>query len=187
MIELLRLAGELQEFCRNRQWQFCFIGGIALQRWGEPRVTQDVDLTILAGFGGESAYVDSLLERFAPRISDAAEFALENRVLLLRSESGIGIDIALGALPFEELAVQRASLFEFTPGVSLRTCSAEDLVVLKAFANRPRDWADLESIIIRQRLALDWEYIEKHLTPLAMVKEAPDILDRLQHLRSAAG
>ena len=24
----------------------CFIGGIAVQRWGAPRVTQDVDMTI---------------------------------------------------------------------------------------------------------------------------------------------
>ncbi len=82
MIELFRLAAELQDVCRRQQWQFCFIGGIAVQRWGEPRVTQDVDMTILTGFGNESSYVDHLLGRFAPRVSDAAEFALRHRVLL---------------------------------------------------------------------------------------------------------
>ncbi len=26
-------------------WRFCFIGGVAQQRWGEPRLTEDVVLT----------------------------------------------------------------------------------------------------------------------------------------------
>jgi hypothetical protein len=187
MIELFRLAAELQDICRGRHWQFCFIGGIAVQRWGEPRVTQDVDMTILTGFGDESAYVDCLLRRFAGRTADAAEFALQHRVLLLQSESGIGIDVALGGLPFEQLVVQRASPFEFLPDVTLMTCSAEDLIVLKSFADRPRDWADVEGVILRQGQALDWAYIERELSPLAEAKESPEILQRLRQLRAAIG
>jgi hypothetical protein len=187
MIELFRLAAELQDVCRREQWQFCFIGGIAVQRWGEPRVTQDVDMTILAGFGDESRYIDHLLDQFSPRIPDAADFARQHRVLLLQSESGIGIDIALGGLPFEQLAVERATPFEFLPDVVLVTCSAEDLIVLKSFADRPRDWVDVEGVIVRQRSALDWTYVERHLRPLVELKESPDILARLRRLRSAGG
>jgi hypothetical protein len=184
MIELFRLAAELQEVCQRQDWQFCFIGGIAVQRWGEPRVTQDVDMTILTGFGEESSYIDHLLKRFHPRIPDADAFALEHRVLLLESESGIGIDIALGGLPFEQLTIRRASLFAFLPEVALLTCSAEDLIVLKAFADRPRDWVDVENIILRQRQSLDWEHIERQLAPLVELKESPEILPRLFQLRA---
>ena len=187
MIELFRLAAELQDICRRQQWPFCFIGGIAVQRWGEPRVTQDVDMTILTGFGDESSYIDHLLGKFAARVSDAAEFALRNRVLLLQSASGIGIDISLGGLPFEQLVVERASPFEFLPNIALVTCSAEDLVVLKSFADRPRDWVDVENVIARQSSVLDWAYIERSLSPLVEVKESPEILVRLRHLRSAIG
>ena len=183
MIELFRLAAELQEFFQRQNWQSCFIGGVAVQRWGEPRVTQDVDLTIWTGFGEEGPYVDALLGRYAARIADAAEFALRHRVLLLQSENGIGIDISLGGLPYEKLLPQRASAFEFLPGVSLVTCSAEDLVILKAFADRPRDWVDLEGVLGRQYGTLDWAYIEQSLTPLAQAKESPQILERLQGLR----
>ena len=63
MIELFRLAAELQDVCQHERWQFCFIGGVAVQRWGEPRVTQDVDMTILTGFGNEQSYIDFLLRR----------------------------------------------------------------------------------------------------------------------------
>jgi hypothetical protein len=185
MIELFRLAAELQDVCRRQKWQFCFIGGIAVQRWGEPRVTQDVDMTILSGFGDESRYVGHLLQQFSPRIPDAAEFAREHRVLLLQSASGIGIDIALGGLPFEQLAVERATPFEFLPDVVLVTCSAEDLIVLKSFADRPRDWVDVENVIARQGSALDWAHIERYLSPLAELKESPEILTRLRQLRSA--
>ena len=51
MIDLFQVALELQAFLLSRTWRFCFIGGLALQRWGEPRVTQDVDCTLLTGFG----------------------------------------------------------------------------------------------------------------------------------------
>lgn len=182
--DIFRVAAELQSCLQERRWRFCFIGGLALQRWGEPRVTRDVDLTLLTGFSGEGVFIDTLLTMYEPRISDAAAFALESRVLLLVSGQGIGIDIALGGLPFEEAMVARSSSFEFLPGLSLRTCSAEDLVVLKAFADRPRDWADLEGIVIRQRTALDWGQIESALRPLVEVKDAPHILSRLAQLRN---
>lgn len=42
---VLAAAGEMQGFCQQQGWRSCFIGGVAVQRWGEPRLTQDVDLT----------------------------------------------------------------------------------------------------------------------------------------------
>jgi hypothetical protein len=98
-----------------------------------------VDLTVVTGFGAEGAYVDALLATFAGRRPDAREFALQYRVVLLRSPAGVPIDVALGAIPFEERMVARASEFTIQPGVTLRTCGAEDLVVLKAFAGRDKD------------------------------------------------
>jgi hypothetical protein len=38
VIDLFQVALELQAFLWSREWRFCFIGGLALQRWGEPRV-----------------------------------------------------------------------------------------------------------------------------------------------------
>jgi hypothetical protein len=183
MNELFQVAAAVQNFCSLQKWKFCIIGGLALQRWGEPRVTQDVDVTLLTGFGGEETYIETLLRQFPARIENARQFAMQNRVLLLKSASGIGIDIALGGLPFEESVVSRATQFEYLPKLSLLTCSAEDLIILKAFADRARDWADIEGIIIRQDNRIDWEYIDRHLRPLVDMKEEPQILERLRELR----
>ena len=151
--------------------------------WGEPRETIDVDLTLLTRLGGEESFIRILLDNFSPRIEDAAEFARTKRVLLLRGESGVGLDIALGAMPFEESAVERASLFAFPESISLRTCSAEDLIVMKSFAARGKDWIDIEGIITRQAGELDWPYIRLQLEPLTELKKAPEILFELEKRR----
>jgi hypothetical protein len=108
---VMAAAAEVEAFCQNQGWRFCFIGGIAVQRWGMPRFTQDVDLTLLTGFGSEQAFVDPLLKQFSGRIRDARQFALDHRVLLARTAGGVDLDFALGALPFEEGSVSRASLW----------------------------------------------------------------------------
>jgi hypothetical protein len=181
MNALISLSLRIQEICEKYHWPFCIIGGMAVQHWGEPRFTKDVDFTVLTGFGGEELIVDGLLEHFEPRIPDAREFSLKRRVLLLRDPEGIGIDVALGALPFEDAAVKRAKNIEVYPGMHLRLCTAEDLIVMKAFADRPLDWNDVKGVIIRQgKENLDWSYVFQHLKPLAELKEQPEIVTRLR-------
>lgn len=186
MNPIFTAALDVQAFCRGRGWRFCFIGGVAVQRWGEPRGTQDVDVTVFTGFGSEEAYVDPLLTAFAARRPDARTFALEYRVVLVRASGGVPVGVALGAMPFEERALARATDFAVTPGVHLTVCSAEDLIVFKAFAGRDRDWLDIESIALRQRGCLDVELIWRELTPLLELKEAPESAERLQRLLAGA-
>jgi hypothetical protein len=187
MNSLFEAALEVQRFFEEKRWLFCFIGGLSVIRWGEPVATQDVDANVLTGFGGEEKYVGEILGRFSERVPDAAGFALHHRVLLVRSTNGIAVDIALGAIPFEELLVERSSAFAFLPGVELRTCSAEDLVVLKVFAARTKDWAAVEGILARQGDVLDWNHIVKQLGPLCELKGQPELLERLLQLRERGG
>ena len=164
---------------------FCVIGGVALLRWGEPRMTVDIDATVLVPYGSETELIDQLLTIFRPRIENAMEFGQTTRVVLLRTDDGIGIDISLGAFPFEERAIERSSEWEIPGHGKVRTCSAEYLLVMKCFAARPQDWIDVEGIIIRQGNRLNRELILEELTPLVELKEEPEILERLETLFSA--
>ena len=186
MNALFAAAAEIQHFLQSRGERYCVIGGVALQRWGEPRFTRDVDLTLLCPYGAEAQAVDPLLARFAERIPEARTFALQHRVLLLRSATDVPIDVALGGIPFEERCVARATEFDFGD-VRLLTCSAEDLVVLKAFAGRPQDWVDIESVAVRRHRVLDWNLVFEELKPLAAVRDVPGLLDRLRDLRNKTG
>jgi hypothetical protein len=79
--------------------------------------------------------------------------------------------------------IRRASPYTFGPGLDIRTCSAEDLVVLKLFASRPLDIRDAEGVVVRNGGQIDWAYVEEQLRPLAELKGEPAILDRLARLR----
>ena len=41
--------------------RYCLIGGIALQRWGRPRMTLDVDVTVMTQFGQERAVIQQIV------------------------------------------------------------------------------------------------------------------------------
>ena len=52
MNALVAAAADIEHFCRGHKWRSCIIGGLAVQRWGDPRQTRDVDLTVVTGLGG---------------------------------------------------------------------------------------------------------------------------------------
>ena len=180
--ELLFAAVRVQSMLRERGWRFCFIGGIAIQRWGNPRFTRDIDLTLLTGFGSEEGFIEQLLKELLPRRDDAREFALRHRVLLARTAEGVDVDIALGALPFEERTVARATPWEIREGLALTTCSAEDLLTHKVFAGRGVDWGDAEQILIRQYGTLNLAQVRNELQPLLELKGQPDAMVQLDGL-----
>ncbi|MEX1045675.1 MAG: hypothetical protein WEC73_06065 [Chthoniobacterales bacterium] len=173
---------EIQTHLEEHEARFCFIGGVAVQRWGEPRFTKDADLSLLTGFVEDEKWTDLLLGKFAARYPGAREFALQRRVLLVRSSNGTDLDISLSGLPFEKNCIERASRWTFADGRHLLTCSAEDLVVHKAFANRPLDWVDIEGVVVRQGASLKTSQILRELKPLAELKEQPELVARLQEL-----
>jgi hypothetical protein len=154
----------------------CLIGGLVLPRWGQARATTDADFSVLAPYGEEAGVVDTLLDQFGPRRPDARAFALQHRVLLLRSTAGVAIDVALAAFPFEIEAIERATPFELVPGVVVRTCSAEDLIIYKLVAGRPQDLIDMEGIVRRQGRRLDVALIRRWGLEFAELKEEPDLL-----------
>lgn len=179
-------ALEIQRFCAERRWETCVIGGLAVIRWGEPRGTQDVDLSLITGLGHEEAFVAELIRHFPSRVEDPIPFAKANRIVLLTASNGITVDIGLAAFPFEERMIERSSRFAYLPDVVLATCSAEDLVILKGIAGRGRDWSDIEGIAVVQRDRLDWSYVTEVLSSLSDVFDSQAALDQLAEIRRLA-
>jgi hypothetical protein len=144
--ELAAAAREVLSALDDAEIQACVIGALAVHRWGEPRATSDADFSALAPYGDESRVVDLLLQRFEPRRRDAGDFALTHRVLLLKTQGGVDLDVALAAFPFEIEALEMASSWDILPGISLRTCPAEHLVIYKLVAGRTHDLSDVEGV-----------------------------------------
>lgn len=185
MTDLFLVAARVYRVLDSLELRSCVIGGLALQFRGQDRLTRDVDFSVLTGFADEERIATALLDEFPGRLTNSLEHAIRFRVLLLEVDR-VGIDIGFAGFPYEEAAIARATMEEISPGLRLPIASAEDLIIMKAFASRPQDWVDVQGIIVRQGAALDWEWIWENLGPLAELKEDPDILPMLEKMRSGS-
>jgi predicted nucleotidyltransferase len=177
----LEAIKEVHQFFTKEKIPYVLIGGIALQHWGEPRFTRDIDVTILVDSGAEEEVIKKILSNFSPRIKDALGFALKNRICLVRSKNGYEVDISLGIPGYEEIVIKKAVECQIG-GVSVKICSAEDLIIHKVVAGRPQDITDIEGIILRQRKGLNIRYIRKWLRNFSSILEMPEMIEQFEKL-----
>lgn len=174
---LVEAADELLRFFRDSGRPVCLIGGLVVSRWGEPRVTKDVDATVLVDFGQEAQVLSQLLERFRSRDADATRRAQLGRLALLTATNGVDLDISFAAFPFEIEVLERATEWVVMPTVHLRTCSAEDLILYKLVAGRLIDLHDVQSIVTRRGQQLDAARIRLWGGRFAEILEKPELLE----------
>ncbi|HUE86188.1 MAG TPA: hypothetical protein VMO26_08925 [Vicinamibacterales bacterium] len=174
---LVEAADELLRFLRANNRPACLIGGIVVSRWGEPRATRDVDATVLVDFKDEATVLDLLLSRFTARDPDPVRRAELGRLALLRAANGVDLDISFAGFPFELEVLQRASDWQVTPDIALRTCSAEDLVLYKLVAARLIDLHDVQSVVSRMGASLDADRVRLWGGRFAEILEKPELLD----------
>ncbi|RJQ32222.1 MAG: hypothetical protein C4562_04110 [Actinobacteria bacterium] len=173
MKDPLNAAFEIHDFLTSNNIPYVIIGGLATQFWGEPRFTQDVDITILIPLDETDKFIGLITNHFESRVANDKEFAKQNRMVLIKASDGTEIDISLGIPGYEDEVMRRAIDYEIEPGKELRLCSAEDLVIHKMIAGRPIDLQDIEGIIIKQGQKLDRDYITNWLKQFAQALERP--------------
>lgn len=175
-------AAYLQKALTKEDLSFCFIGGIALQYWGEARYTTDLDLNIYCELGKENQILAALLGHLSFRDEESKQYFDTHRVFFGRSPNGYEVDIFVGFTPFEQRITTRAGSHDYGLDVFLRICTAEYLVVTKTVAWRPRDWGDLVSIIQRSGETMNWPLVFEELELLLALYEEVDRLPRLKQM-----
>lgn len=156
---LERLAVGLEE----RQIPYMVIGGQAVLIYGEPRLTRDIDVTL--GVGPDR--LADLLEfartcAWCPLVDAPKGFVQRTMVLpLVDPESNIRIDFMFSYSAYEQQAMQRVRRVAIGKA-SVRFAAAEDVIVHKIVAGRPRDLEDVRSILLKNR-ELDLAYIRHWL------------------------
>ncbi len=79
----LHAAAKVARWLENQGVRYFIIGGIALQHWGETRLTRDVDVTVLVEPEQLERFLLEALKKFRSRIPNALEFAKQQRILLV--------------------------------------------------------------------------------------------------------
>lgn len=183
----LEAAWKLHCFFNEHQIPYFIMGGIAVQFWGEPRFTRDLDITIVVEPGEEVEIINAILACFPPRIENAKEFAVKYRVILVTVPGLCDVDISLGFPGYEMEAAKRAIDYDIGNGRFVRLCSAEDLIIHKIVAHRPQDITDVEGVLIRQRNQLDFTYIQRWLKEFAEALDMPEIEETFEELCHKVG
>ncbi|MFW6193698.1 MAG: nucleotidyl transferase AbiEii/AbiGii toxin family protein [Gemmatimonadota bacterium] len=145
-----RLIAGVSRALAARGVPFMLIGGQAVLLHGEPRLTQDVDVTLGVGpdrlpeiLGAAEA------AGLSPLPDQPGEFAEETFVLPCEEpETGLRVDFIFSTTPYESRAIGRAVSVEVRD-TSVPFASAEDLILHKLFAGRPRDLEDAAGVVRR--------------------------------------
>lgn len=161
------------------------IGGMALGLLAEARMTVDVDAVMMSEDRDVQDIVREAQSRgFASRSRDPVAFARTTRVLpLVHTATGAGVDLSLGALPFEEEMIGRARHVSVA-GTNVAIPTPEDFIILKAIAHRPQDFADIRTIV-ETYPDLDRKRIERWVRDFADTLEMPELWDDIVPLLKA--
>jgi len=158
------------------------IGGIAASILGKSRLTFDIDAVFLLSLEEIPGFIEAASKYgIEPRIVKARDFAQKNRVILLKhSASDTEIDISLGVLPFEIEMVARAQQVEIDQ-IQLRIPTAEDLIILKSIAHRPKDLEDIRAVA-RNHPDLDRGRIRFWVEQFGEALDQPDLWEMIEKL-----
>jgi predicted nucleotidyltransferase len=175
---------DVVDLLEQQSVRYVLIGALAASLRGQPRVTADVDLVIRADVARALRLISSLAtSRFEPLLPDVEEVVKRSLIVPLRHRyTGVKVDMALGLSGFEQQLIDRAEDVTIA-GLSIRVATAEDLLLMKVLARRPRDDQDIHGIIAARGATMDWDYCRRVARDLGEAL-SQDLLTRIQDLSS---
>lgn len=167
--EILITIGRIVSILGAQGVSFHLTGGLAMVFYGEPRVTQDIDLVVrLSDDGGKlSALLKALTPEFLVDAS-AMKDAVRRKGLFqaLDNETFVKVDFHVGeGVPGE---LSRSCIVEIEQGFEVPIVSREDAILskllwIKKGSGRSRD--DLAAML-RRKDPFDVEYVERQAAAL---------------------
>ncbi len=180
---LAEVLGALETALAEQGLRWYLFGAQAVLLHGRARMTEDIDVTVFPPPEGASALLVCLDQAgFTPRFPLTEDFIHSTWVLPVQYE-GVPIDVVLAASGLEELFYSRVDRVDIG-GRSIPVLSAEDLVVTKILAGRPKDQEDALGVIMAG--TLDLSHVRSLLGELEAGLDQSDLLPALQRLLAEA-
>ena len=176
---------QVAELLEGEAVPYAFIGGIAVNTWGLPRATFDLDLaasvpaerssSILTRFAQEGFVVDSAFQSgFRDRIAGMEQIHMHLPV----GSSLLAVDVFFADTPFLRSVLDRKVGIELA-GRLVQVCTAADLILLKLIADRPKDRLDIANVLAVQGVP-ERNHLERWANEL-------NLGDRLERALQGAG
>lgn len=179
---------------KQKRIDFIIIGGQAVLLYGEPRLTNDIDIIL-----GKDTDSLSLILDVCKRLdfnllvkNNVDEFVRKTMVLpCVDKKTGIRIDFIFSFTDFEKKAINRANKIKVL-NTEVPYAGIEDLIVFKIIAGRERDLEDVRIITLKNP-GINKEAIARELknfdamTGMASLKSWRRLIDDDQRNRKRGG
>ena len=181
MKDLTQALREIAGIFESMSACYAVMGGVAVRIHAIPRPTHDVDFTV--------ALARERLPDFFDRAMDAGYTIAEPylrgwvdqvsgmplvKLRMYLQEHGIDVDIFLAESEFQASLLARRRHEDFEGG-PIWFVSAEDLILLKLIAARPRDLLDVQDIFFTQG-RLDEDYLRQWAAELGVSDRLDQVL-----------
>ncbi len=152
--------------------RYAIIGGLAVAVWGIVRNTLDIDIKVL----GTNSDYESIREILRSKFPSAArENAPKDKYIFSVMVNNVIVDFFFTLPGYDELIIERAGKHHID-GLTAWICTAEDVIIQKMTAGRPKDYLDVQAVLDVQKGKLDYGYVELWLPQFADLLEKPEIL-----------
>lgn len=165
--------------------RYAIVGGLAVSVWAMPRATRDVDLYADLD-RAQKPQVQKALEAHGFEVPAMAEELEQFGVFRSRSRNdGIFLDIFSAVGPLGQAILDRRRRITLE-GRDVWLISPEDLILLKAFSERERDFEDLSTLYRHSGSKLDTTYIEKWASALDESLGSDEVAARIERAQQQA-
>ncbi len=162
---------------------YMLIGGQAVLLHGQPRATVGIDVTVGLDASQLSRLLAVVAELRLEVIPNPPEpFVANTNVLPARDpQTSIRVDFIFSFTPYEQQAIARA-VQQTVGGQPLRFATAEDLILHKLFAGRPRDIEDVRGVLARKGKTLDRTYLRRWIKEFSTLEGKQQLAGQLNQL-----
>lgn len=177
------LLGKIARALDKNKIPYMVIGGQALLYHGQPRLTEDIDITLGVSCEKSRELIQAVEKISLVPVKEATEaFVRKTNVLpCLDKKTGIRVDFIFSFLTYEREAIQRGKKVKLGRQ-KINFCSAEDLIIHKMFAGRPRDLEDVKNVLTKQGDKLNLSFIKKQLGQFSQMDGCEQLLQSFNKL-----
>jgi hypothetical protein len=163
---------------RGHRWYL--FGAQAVNVFGRPRLTADVDVTLEWARPELGALVKKAREHgFQLLVSDPAKFLKETSVVpFVHLATNMPLDVVIAASGFEQELLKNARSIRLG-GMSIPVIAPDDLVITKILAGRPKDLDDAASVLREQRGRIDLARLRRILGDIEQAVDVSDLVRTL--------
>ena len=166
--------------------EYAVMGGLAVRAHAIPRPTNDVDLTVALSRESLPSWYEKLesIGVTVPEvyrtgwIDNVAGMPIVKLKTYLNPKQSVDIDVFLAESEFQSSILARKIQMD-VEGRLIWLVAAEDLILLKLIASRPRDLVDISDILFVQG-ELDQDYMRKWSRPLGIETQLEQVLAEFQ-------